>query len=77
MRLYADLTALLHPSVANHPELETLSKSGIEHLFVKNLENVQGDERDIIVFSITYAKDRDGRLSMNLVRLTVKVVSAV
>lgn len=56
---------LLDNELANHPELETLSKSGIEPLFVKNLENVQGDERDIIVFSITYAKDRDGRLSMN------------
>lgn len=56
---------LLDNELANHPELETLSKSGIEPLFVKNLENVQGDERDIIVFSITYAKDQDGRLSMN------------
>lgn len=56
---------LLDNELANHPELETLSKSGIEPLFVKNLENVQGDERDIIVFSITYAEDRDGRLSMN------------
>ena len=56
---------LLDNELANHPELETLSKSGIEPLFVKNLENVQGDERDIIVFSITYAKDRDGRLSMS------------
>ena len=56
---------LLDNELANHPKLETLSKSGIEPLFVKNLENVQGDERDIIVFSITYAKDQDGRLSMN------------
>ncbi|EOX7555565.1 AAA domain-containing protein, partial [Acinetobacter baumannii] len=56
---------LLDNELANHPELETLSKSGIEPLFIKNLENVQGDERDIIVFSITYAKDQDGRLSMN------------
>lgn len=29
-------------------------------LFVKNIENVQGDERDIIVLSITYAKDDKG-----------------
>ncbi|MCY6411609.1 DUF4011 domain-containing protein [Acinetobacter sp. VNH17] len=56
---------LLDNELTNHPELEALSKSGIEPLFVKNLENVQGDERDIIVFSITYAKDQDGRLSMN------------
>lgn len=56
---------LLDNELANYSELETLSKSGIEPLFVKNLENVQGDERDIIVFSITYAKDQEGRLSMN------------
>jgi hypothetical protein len=35
-----------------------------ESLFVKNLENVQGDERDIIIFSIGYAPDPSGRLTM-------------
>jgi hypothetical protein len=35
-----------------------------ESLFVKNLENVQGDERDIIVFSVGYAPDPKGRLVM-------------
>jgi len=30
-------------------------------LFVKNIENVQGDERDIIIFSTAYAKNKDGR----------------
>jgi very-short-patch-repair endonuclease len=32
---------------------------------VKNLENVQGDERDIILFSICYGPDEAGRVSMN------------
>ncbi|VEU82438.1 AAA domain-containing protein [Acholeplasma hippikon] len=31
-------------------------------LFIKNIENVQGDERDIIIFSMGYAKSKDGRL---------------
>lgn len=31
-------------------------------LFIKNLENVQGDERDIIIFSVGYAKNSAGRL---------------
>jgi len=31
-------------------------------LFIKNLENVQGDERDIIIFSIGYAENEEGRL---------------
>ena len=34
-------------------------------LFIKNLENVQGDERDIIIFSIAYAENDEGRLYTN------------
>ena len=30
-------------------------------LFIRSIENVQGDERDVIIFSIGYAKDSDGR----------------
>jgi predicted DNA-binding WGR domain protein len=33
--------------------------------FVKNLENVQGDERDIIIMSVCYGHDSAGRLLMN------------
>ena len=35
-----------------------------EPFFIKNLENVQGDERDTIIFSICYAKDPNGRMYM-------------
>ena len=35
-----------------------------EPFFVKNLENVQGDERDIIFLSIGYGPDENGRVSM-------------
>lgn len=35
-----------------------------EPFFVKNLENVQGDERDTIIFSICYAKDINGKMHM-------------
>jgi hypothetical protein len=34
-------------------------------LFVKNLENVQGDERDIIILSVCYGPDPKGRMIMN------------
>lgn len=34
-------------------------------LFVKNIENVQGDERDVIIFSIGYAKNEKGRVATN------------
>lgn len=36
-----------------------------EPFFVKNLENVQGDERDVIFISIGYGKDEAGNMSMN------------
>ncbi len=34
-------------------------------LFIKNIESVQGDERDVIMFSIGYAKNENGRLVRN------------
>lgn len=36
-----------------------------EAFFVKNLENVQGDERDTIIFSVGYAKDATGVMRQN------------
>jgi len=36
-----------------------------EPFFVKNLENIQGDERDVIFLSVTYAKATDGKLRYN------------
>ncbi|MEV8181864.1 DUF3320 domain-containing protein [Specibacter sp. NPDC078692] len=40
--------------------------------FVKNLESVQGDERDIIIFSVGYGPDESGNLAMNFGPLTRK-----
>lgn len=34
-------------------------------LFVKNLENVQGDERDVIILSVCYGPDAGGKMRMN------------
>lgn len=33
-------------------------------LFVKNIENVQGDERDMIIFSVAYAPDEKGKFNV-------------
>ncbi|MBL7858886.1 MAG: DUF4011 domain-containing protein [Cyclobacteriaceae bacterium] len=33
-------------------------------LFIKNIENVQGDEKDIIIFSVGYAPDKKGKMVM-------------
>ena len=46
-------------------QLEQWSSEATEPLFIKNLENVQGDERDIILFSVGYAPDQEGKMSMN------------
>lgn len=40
-------------------------------LFIKNIENVQGDEKDIIIFSVGYAPDEKGKLSMQFGSLNV------
>lgn len=47
------------------PELEAIAMECKEPLFIKNLENVQGDERDVILFSVGYGPDAEGRVSMN------------
>lgn len=44
-----------------YSEAENLHKHPLDEIpFVKNIENVQGDERDFIIFSIGYAKDSAG-----------------
>ena len=45
--------------------LESEAYEREEPLFVKNLENVQGDERDVILFSVCYGPDKTGKISLN------------
>ena len=45
--------------------LEQWAFQSAEPVFIKNLENVQGDERDVILFSVGYGPDQNGRVSMN------------
>ncbi|MCQ2251522.1 MAG: DUF3320 domain-containing protein, partial [Bacteroidales bacterium] len=54
------------------PELEAIAMNGEEPLFCKNLENVQGDERDVILFSVGYGPDENGKVSMNFGPLNQK-----
>ena len=51
--------------LAKNRALAKVAAAQEEPLFVKSLENVQGDERDVILFSIGYGKDRQGRVSLN------------
>jgi very-short-patch-repair endonuclease len=48
------------------PSIEPwFAEEAFEPVMVKNLESVQGDERDIIYFSVTFGPDQQGRVSMN------------
>lgn len=48
------------------PSVEAFFATGVaEPFFVKNLENLQGDERDVIFISVGYGPDKNGFVSMN------------
>ena len=52
--------------LSENPEFEQFFREDrLEGFFVKNLENVQGDERDVIMFSVGYGKDATGLMTMN------------
>src|SRR4029078_12564658 len=62
---------------AERPELERFFEPSIEPsieasgerpepVIVKNLEAIQGDERDVVLVSIGYGPDASGALSLNL-----------
>ena len=56
---------LLNDLFKENPALETLALECEEPIFIKNLENVQGDERDVILFSVGYGPDKTGRIALN------------
>lgn len=59
-----DVECAKNPEFAASIRTELLRRKDGEDigLFVKNIESVQGDERDVIIFSIGYAKNENGRL---------------
>ncbi|MBS7327923.1 MAG: DUF4011 domain-containing protein [Oxalobacter sp.] len=60
------IEAALRRMRTERPEYEEYFNEGLEEpFFIKSLENVQGDERDTIIFSIGYAKGADGKMVMN------------
>jgi very-short-patch-repair endonuclease len=57
---------LLDDAQRKHTELEWFfSDERVEPTVVKNLENVQGDERDVMMFSITFGYDAAGKFYTN------------
>jgi very-short-patch-repair endonuclease len=59
------LQGALDQALKNHPELaDFFAPDRPERFFIKNLERVQGDERDRIIMSIGYGKNRAGDLPL-------------
>lgn len=62
------LDVALRAAAQSHPELaefEAKVQCDGARLFVKSIEQVQGDERDVIIFAVGRSKGADGRLRMN------------
>lgn len=56
---------MLNEAFKQRPDLEEFANESLEPVFIKNLENVQGDERDIILFSVGYGPDKDNKIYLN------------
>lgn len=57
------IEAALDAALRRRPELGSFfDESRSDRFFVKNIERVQGDERDAIILSVGYGKDRSGHL---------------
>lgn len=61
--IFAELEreALAHPVLADLLN----SHDRLDGFFIKNLESVQGDERDVILFSVGYGPDEHGKMTTN------------
>lgn len=49
---------LMQDFFAKHKDLEKANLESKEPIIIKNLENIQGDERDVILFSVCYGPDK-------------------
>jgi very-short-patch-repair endonuclease len=65
IRHMSRVQAALDHALEEHSELDAFFDTNrSERFFIKNLERVQGDERDAIIISIGYGKDRGGNLPL-------------
>ena len=57
---------LIEDERRNNPEFNKyFTEDRLSGFFVKNLESVQGDERDVIILSLGYGRDPNGKFTMN------------
>ena len=60
------ITDAIERARQNRPDLERFfATDRLRGFFVKSLESVQGDERDMLIFSIGYGPDENGKTTMN------------
>ncbi|WP_127503364.1 DUF4011 domain-containing protein [Actinoplanes solisilvae] len=60
------IESALERAALRHPGLDRLLEGDrLTGFFIKSLESVQGDERDVMIFSIGYGRDENGRISSN------------
>ncbi|MDH3975436.1 MAG: AAA domain-containing protein [Deltaproteobacteria bacterium] len=73
MEQQSEIEEALNRLAGDDPQFDTLLEEEYQRededqfsgLFVKNLENVQGDERDIIIMSVCYGYNSNGKMLMN------------
>lgn len=59
------ISKLIQNLFDSNPEFNRINQENEEQLFVKNLENVQGDERDVIIFSIGFGFNKYNKFLLN------------
>jgi len=60
------IEAAVEEARRDRPELDDhFTESRLDGFFVKSLESVQGDERDVMIFSVGYGPDEAGRTTMH------------
>lgn len=67
------VTDLLDHARQQHPEIEPFfDESKPEPVIIRNLETIQGEERDVMLFSICYGPDQNDKVSMGFGPLNLK-----
>jgi len=63
----AAIEVAISTALLDRPDLNRFFGAGdrLRGFFVKSLESVQGDERDVLIFSIGYGPDENGKITMN------------
>lgn len=56
---------MINDLLDENPKYNNINEENTDKIFVKNLENVQGDERDVIMFSIGFGYNKDNKFNLS------------